>query len=346
MHRNTAALGRFAVIRTFDGADWLERNYVKLFAGLMAAIAASVFVGLALNSQYLKEWNILLMFGWLAVWAFATFHPKVLLALVGLGFLRAFFDGEPETVGHALTAKVRPILEKFIRATSHLANLMVLVHGVFTLIRFTTPWAVFGFLAFAAAAGVATIAFPSQSSGIYRKISWIVIILGLVASGVGATLLRTHPQDITRSRIGDVLRSNLDARRDAAAQAILAKADRGETLSYEEYLALNRLTEERGEHGLLGGVTYEKIVPVRVSRLAPQRVCGIRPGDWRLSIPTAMVVIDGGSFDLASWMRVNGSRTGETVHVPEDGCVVFHFAFGRRDQGRTIQPQRIALRFS
>ena len=172
-----------------------------------------------------------------------------------------------------------------------------------------------------------------------------------------------HPQDETTARIERAQMVRSDKVKEARAQELLAKSERGEELTFDENEELSRFQAERTGHGMLGeakdGVydaigwnAIDKVVEVR--SFANQLVCGLRPGQRDVTIPYQQSRLNGGDYTLSGIVMINGSAvqtaqfkgpSSTSVRVNDSGCVRLSFNLTAEMRNMRIQPQQLNMTF-
>ncbi|MFZ2187070.1 MAG: hypothetical protein WAV46_00340 [Candidatus Moraniibacteriota bacterium] len=90
----------------------------------------------------------------------------------------------------------------------------------------------------------------------------------------------------------------------------------------------------------------KKTLELEVSTLEPHKLCGVRPGERKFTIPhQSFILMYGDNYEVTSYIRVNGSLPNESFTVESNGCVQVSFAFNSRALGKPIDPQVIQITF-
>ncbi len=96
----------------------------------------------------------------------------------------------------------------------------------------------------------------------------------------------------------------------------------------------------------LNDLTYSKTLEIEVGTLQPHKLCGVRPGNRKFSVPNKQyVLMDGDNYEVTSYIRVNGTLPNESFAVDKAGCVQVSFAFNSGTLGRAITPQVLKVVF-
>lgn len=94
----------------------------------------------------------------------------------------------------------------------------------------------------------------------------------------------------------------------------------------------------------LNDLTYQKTFPVQVRDLHGQKVCGIRPGERKFSVPKAVYVTIGGQdTEVSGFVLLNQTVTGERFSVGREGCADLSFIFTAEWRKQPIEPQVIFI---
>ncbi|MEI9966216.1 MAG: hypothetical protein WDN67_00855 [Candidatus Moraniibacteriota bacterium] len=340
--------------------QWLvrvSRAYTRAFLIALIVLFGTLGFGVWINSIGYPGANFAIALGYLVVLVYTAGHPVLLLHFFGFGMFMGLPDIELNRILRIGSKEwYLPNIRKenvlgqglyhvgwFVRVMAHIALVTIVTFVLLGIYPIKQPGALLPLFVLLPALGLWAFLF-SKSDFVYRWLTRAVIASSLTGSLLAAYKV-FHPQDELRAEIGEAMRKHRDAEQVRKARPLLEKAANG-TLTNEDHLFLANLSEEKDEHGLLGGLGYRKTVERRITHLRPDKLCGIRPGEYSVEVPIAYVTIDKGTFDLAQWARLNGHLTTEKVRVAEDGCVILSWAFGPRDQGRKIEPQKMAFKFS
>lgn len=105
-----------------------------------------------------------------------------------------------------------------------------------------------------------------------------------------------------------------------------------------------------GVEGVVSNFFYSKTLEIEVSSLTPQKLCGVKTGTRKFSIPKGReieVFIGNEKYDITSGVRVNKTVPGENFEVTDkEGCVEVSFAINEGFQKNAFVRQIIPIRFS
>lgn len=101
-----------------------------------------------------------------------------------------------------------------------------------------------------------------------------------------------------------------------------------------------------GVEGTLHNFFYSKTIPVEVRDLQGQKVCGIKPGTRKFSVPKEVYASIGGqNTELSGYILLNDVPAGQKFVVEDagdgDGCANMSFAFTTEWKQMTVEPQII-----
>ncbi|MCW1888537.1 MAG: hypothetical protein KIH67_003210 [Candidatus Moranbacteria bacterium] len=340
----------------------IYRNAMPYFIlGPMLLFGFGVWLNVSWDA---KELNAVIMFILMAAWAYFTFHPKPLALILALGGIRGLPDIELEKIlkefnlpNFQLGEVAKSAVDQFkgyVGVISHIFLFWITAFAVLTLFKLEHGWPAMGALVFLGGVGLWSLVYKAPPK-IYKVVTGVILTFGFVALVV-AGYRYTHPQDRTTNRIERALMERDDARKNARAEALLARIEAGEELTDAQWDELNAYQAEREEHGMVaqatGELTYEVTREVVTTSTAMQKVCGIRPGNRTFTIPTVFVSLGAEApYELTGYVRINGvpgtrspdgrSFSGET-RVRGDGCVRLTFGLDRTSWKR----QTLALVFN
>jgi hypothetical protein len=330
-------------------------------------------LGVWLNTMGQKELNVILMILSMMTWAFLTFHPKPLLVVLTFGALKGFPDAELEKIfkefklpnferDKVFTSAIDE-LKGYLHITAHVALFWVAAFAVLAMFQLENGWAAFGILAFLAGTGLWSIVYKAPAR-LYRLATSAILAIGLIGAGVVAYRY-AHPQDETTARLERVLMQNKDRQIDDEVKPLLAKAESGKALTYEENEKLSRALAEREGRGIkgtiedtlcdvtsLGNCSMKKAISI--TSFKPQLICNLNPGEQSVTIPYQQIALNGGDYGLSDALMFNGKpvetsgykgASRAVIRVNPGGCVRLSFNYTEAVRQLPIQPQQLQITF-
>jgi hypothetical protein len=119
-------------------------------------------------------------------------------------------------------------------------------------------------------------------------------------------------------------------------------------------VSLYQVFAKRSPDEIFHELTYRKTLEVEVSSRESFRLCGIKPGMRKFSIPEGReieIIVNGDRRDITSTVRLNKALPNESFEVKydeveKDGCAEGSFAVNESAKSITFPRQIIAIRFS
>ena len=369
--RHWAKTAHFLGLSAWERVSYVSKIYRNAMPKILLGQLLLFGLGVWINTSGHKELNVILMLLSMATWAFLVFHPKPLVVIFLLGGIGGLPDAEIEKIiksfdlpNFQLKDVLRSgneLVRKYVRILSHMALFWVAVFATLAMFQLENGWAAFGGIAFLAGTGLWSIVYNAPAR-LYRFATGMILAIGLIGFVVVAYRY-AHPQDLTTARIERVLMEKADAGKNARAEELLARAEQGEKLSFNEYEELSALQQEREEHRVVGqaenawfdtvgGRTVTKVVDV--DSFDTQLICGIRPGERDVTIPYQQIRLNEGDYSLSGVVVINGTPletakfkgpSNALVRVNDSGCVELSFNLTAQVRAMRIQPQRLNMTF-
>lgn len=370
--RYWAKVAHFMALSAWERVNYISKIYRNAMPAMFCVLLLAFGLGVWLNYSWgLKEWNIILMFLTMAMWAFLTFYPKALVPVLVFGALKGLPNMEIEKIIKSFDlpdfelAKVLGAagqeFKGYLRITAHIALFWTVAFAVLALFQLENGWAAYAALAFLAGTGLWSLVYKAPTK-VYRFMTGAIMTFGLVTTVIAGYRV-THPQDETTARLERVLMENGDRQIDREVSVLLAKAESGQTLTYEENERLSAALAEREGRGIVGGA--EDVLcdtaalgncavnkAVSIASFAPQLICGLEPGERNVTIPYQQILLGETVYGLSDAVMLNGAPVATSsykgasqanIRVNPGGCVRLSFNYTAAVRALPIQPQQLQL---
>lgn len=358
MNRNWRRVLRIGLRWSQIQIEQISQIYFWSFLGIVLGVAIAIPLGVFFNQVGVKGGNFVLAAIFLVGWAFLTFHPAVIAIAFGLGTP----DGLPKdwSLNKLIREAVLPDLKlsevvkeglefvrKVVRWSKHLALFVTTIFVVFGSWNIENPSVVLP--VFVVLAGIGLLSSLFQTKTIWYKRTVTAILFVSLTSLLYTGYHYLHPQDETVDEVEAAIRRNDDNKVNRALQAVLQKIDAGQELTKEEEETLKKARQERRARSLKGAVSdffYSKTIPIEVMDLRGQKVCGIKPGTRKFSVPKEIYArIGGQNTELSGYILFNEVPAGQKFVAEDagngDGCANMSFAFTTEWKQMTVEPQII-----
>ncbi len=372
--RNWMQVAHFLALSAWERVSYVSKIYRNAMPKIFCVLLLAFGLGVWLNYYWeFKEGNVILMLLTMALWAFLTFHPKALVPVLTFGALKGLPNTEIEKIFknfdlpdfelNKVLGSAGKEFKGYVRITARAALFWTATFAVLALFQLENGWAAYAALAFLAGTGLWTIVYDVPA-GMYRFMTGAILTFGLLTSVIAGYRI-THPQDKTTARLERVLMENGDRKINDEVEPLLAKAERGEILTYEENEKVGAALAEREGRNIkgtvedvlcdtasLGNCAAHKVVSI--TSFAPQLICNLEPGERKVTIPYQQIALNGGDYGLSDAVMLNGApvetskykgASGAVIRVNPGGCVRLSFNYTAAIRQLPIQPQQLNMTF-
>lgn len=340
------------------GLEHVKQLYIHAFKWLLIGTAIAIALGVILNNIGWKEGNFVLALIFLIASAFFFFYPGFLIWVFGLGSI----NGLPQdwSLNRLLREQTLPDLQlsslvkegvaaikQTVRWAAHITLFTQMFFVVLGTWELENSRVVIPIMVVLASIGLCTYLFSSTAKW-YKRAAWGIMLTSLTVL-VYNGYVYMHPQDAVLKDVSSALQKNDDSKKQVRLSTLLEKASAGILLTPEEESFLQQMREEarsRSVTGFADDFFYSKTLELEATTVRPYRLCGVRPGERKFTIPQKQYIfMDGDNVEITSYVRVNGSLPNESFVVNSNGCVEVSFAFTSKAAGMKISPQVIQIAF-